>query len=281
MKKLLYTFEEWEKGEFSIEYNTNSSKLLGIENTIPVLRWNELSENEVELIKAEQIKIHKSKVDEGVEYFKNSFSQRSKKSKTPNNIVKNEIKALEKVIEFDSIVYKEPFHFDLEDFMVDSSRIKKIHKFILNLKRGIRLNTDYISIPTIVISNKWSNYNIVIAESIWLYYEWLLGKVKTEILQEEPEILKDSILSDNQKLILLYELGVIQYLSENKPFVSSTNELAKVIAKILSANETTIQSAINPMLREGVSQKNNPMKNVKNIEYVNSYLDKIGFKKNK
>ncbi len=281
MKKLLYTFEEWEKGEFSIEYNTNSSKLLGIENTIPVLRWNELSENEVELIKAEQIKIHKSKVDEGVEYFKNSFSQRSKKSKTPNNIVKNEIKALEKVIEFDSIVYKEPFHFDLEDFIVDSSRIKKIHKFILNLKRGIRLNTDYISIPTIVISNKWSNYNIVIAESIWLYYEWLLGKVKTEILQEEPEILKDSILSDNQKLILLYELGVIQYLSENKPFVSSTNELAKVIAKILSANETTIQSAINPMLREGISQKNNPMKNVKNIEYVNSYLDKIGFKKNK
>ena len=111
--------------------------------------------------------VTKSKVDEGVEYFKNSFSQRSKKSKTPNNIVKNEIKALEKVIEFDSIVYKEPFHFDLEDFIVDSSRIKKIHKFILNLKRGIRLNTDYISIPTIVISNKWSNYNIVIAESIW------------------------------------------------------------------------------------------------------------------
>ena len=176
MENLQYTFEEWKEGKFSIYYFSKVPKLLGddiVQNQIPSVNWQIISKNEVELIKAEQVKIHKSKVDEGFNSLVNCFSRRVDISQISNILIDSEIKEVEKIVEYSSFINEEVFYVDFEVIRLDSIKIAKIYPFILNLKRGIVLNTDYISFPKSWTKREWSNYNIVIAESIWLYYNWL------------------------------------------------------------------------------------------------------------
>jgi hypothetical protein len=54
--------------------------------------------------------------------------------------------------------------------------------------------------------------------------------------------------------------------------------MATVLSAITGTQASTIQSMINPMLREEVSGKNNPMNSKKAVDVVEIKLANIGFK---
>jgi hypothetical protein len=94
----------------------------------------------------------------------------------------------------------------------------------------------------------------------------------------EDEVAID--LSDNRgtdKVIMLYKLGVLDFLKEQEPFNLSTNSLAMVLSGITGVDSKTLQSYINPIGNPSVMQKNNPLANEKNVKKVTQTLIEIGF----
>ncbi len=86
----------------------------------------------------------------------------------------------------------------------------------------------------------------------------------------------NSKLSD--KIILLHELGLIKHLRSQTPFLESTNALAKCLAKLTGEKQTSIQSCLNPIINPDSSQKNNPLKNIRNTDKVRNFLIELGYK---
>lgn len=87
-------------------------------------------------------------------------------------------------------------------------------------------------------------------------------------------------LSDSkgtEKIIMLVELGVLDFLRDKKPFKTSTNRLASAISGITGMNAGTVQSYINPILSQNVIQDNNPLLSEKALNKVYIKLIKIGY----
>lgn len=80
-----------------------------------------------------------------------------------------------------------------------------------------------------------------------------------------------------KKIIALYKLGILDHLDNVNNLVTSTNAKARVISLITGDNVTTIQSALNGMVKGNVS-KNNPLKSAKSCGDVELILNKIGAK---
>ena len=86
----------------------------------------------------------------------------------------------------------------------------------------------------------------------------------------------------SEKVIMLYLTDVLDELRNTPPFNSSINSLATVVSGMTGEKATTIQSYLNPMFSLGkVSQKNNPLQNLKNVEKVRLKLISIGYKPKK
>ncbi|WP_157485887.1 hypothetical protein [Flavobacterium soli] len=106
-------------------------------------------------------------------------------------------------------------------------------------------------------------------------------KIKNEDLTiPTKEISEEIDLSDSsgiEKIIMLYKLGILDFLKTKSPFKSSTNSLASVISGITGVNTTTVQSYINPINNPNVIQKNNPLDSSKAVEKVEVKLLNIGF----
>lgn len=85
----------------------------------------------------------------------------------------------------------------------------------------------------------------------------------------------------SEKIIFLDELGVLDFLRNQKPFNSTKNALAKALSGIMGEKVRSIQSAINPIQNKGVSQKNNPLKATSNVQKVRQKLIEIGFEPRK
>lgn len=255
MENLQYTFEEWKEGKFSIFYFSEVPKLLGddiVQNQIPSVNWQIISKNEEKLIKVEQRKIHKSMVDEGFNCLVNCFRKRVDKSQISNILIDSEIKAVEKIVEYSSFINEDIFYVDFEVIRLDSIKIEKIQKFIYNLNRGIDLNTDYISFPKSWSQRKWSNYNIVVAETIWLYYNWL----KELLVQEYYEIKSKDIEKKSDKYLANYWfiVGLAFAKGEigSEECLKSSSELARAMGN----------KNFRPYLSESINNSNVNDKNV-------------------
>lgn len=94
-------------------------------------------------------------------------------------------------------------------------------------------------------------------------------------INEELFDLSDS--SALEKIIMLDELGILEYLKNQSPFKSSVNLLANAISGITGIKSVTVQSYINPMFNENVSQKNNPRNSIKAVNRIKESLNKLGF----
>lgn len=105
----------------------------------------------------------------------------------------------------------------------------------------------------------------------------LYEKKKNETLAKELDSQKEKPidLKVKEKMILLSEFGILGFLKDQTNFRTSTNRLAKAIALLLGEKQTTIQSYLNPMLSEGVSQKNNPYNNNEIVESVKKKIEKL------
>jgi len=105
-----------------------------------------------------------------------------------------------------------------------------------------------------------------------------------EIGKSEPEIFLD--YSDNsqaERIVFLYELGILKYLEDkmiNELHRFSANKLAEIISTFTGIDQKTAQSYLNPIYSTRVIQDNNPLTK-KNLEKVKNKLKDIGFKTSK
>ncbi|TXD50256.1 hypothetical protein [Polaribacter sp. IC063] len=80
----------------------------------------------------------------------------------------------------------------------------------------------------------------------------------------------------NEKIVMLHQLGVLDFLRTKEPFDMSINSLATVLSGITGEKTSTLQPYINPIFSKEVSQKNNPL-NKKSIQKVNQKLTNLGY----
>ncbi len=110
------------------------------------------------------------------------------------------------------------------------------------------------------------------------YLEQNLDRMNAEV--NDPNIFNVDDLkfeSVAKKIIALYKLGILDHFDNVNELVTSTNAKARVISLITGENVTTIQSALNGMVKNNVS-KNNPLKSAKSCTDVEEILNKIGAK---
>lgn len=105
------------------------------------------------------------------------------------------------------------------------------------------------------------------------------GKHRLSIseIEKVPEIFFDfSDSSGAEKIVFLYELGVLDFLFKTLPFSTSINKLAQVISAFTGIKQTTAQSYLNPIFSIGVDQAKSPLSE-KNIKSVTEKLMKMGY----
>lgn len=93
--------------------------------------------------------------------------------------------------------------------------------------------------------------------------------------QEELIDLHDT--SGTEKILMLDELGILNFLKEKHPFNLSTNSLAGAISGITGLDVGTVQSYINPIFSVNVAQKNNPRNSIKTLTKVRGKLNLLGY----
>ncbi len=101
-------------------------------------------------------------------------------------------------------------------------------------------------------------------------------KPKEKIIENEKTIdFSDS--KGTEKIIMLNQLGILDFLKEKQPFDLSTNALASALSGVTGIDPGTLQSYINPINNPKVNQKNNPLKKEKSVTKINQKLISIGF----
>lgn len=80
-----------------------------------------------------------------------------------------------------------------------------------------------------------------------------------------------------EKIIMLHQLGILEFLKQKTPFNTSTNALASVISGITGIKQTSVYPMINPIFKPELSQKNNPLKTNKKVNETKQKLVGIGY----
>ena len=93
----------------------------------------------------------------------------------------------------------------------------------------------------------------------------------------DDEVIDFSDSTISSKIIFFKKLGIIDFLRKQNPFNTSVNSIASVLSAVTGGKPSTIQSMLNPILSENVSNKNNPMNSVNTVKVVENKLIQIGF----
>ena len=110
-----------------------------------------------------------------------------------------------------------------------------------------------------------------------------LGKIKSVAIKDNSiVIIEESIidLSDTSikgKIIYLELIGFLDYIKTQEPNLNN-HQIASLISAFIGEDAKTIYSYINPILSQGVLQKNNPFTNKKNVDKVKKQLINTGLK---
>jgi len=94
---------------------------------------------------------------------------------------------------------------------------------------------------------------------------------------ENEKIIDFSDSKGTEKIIILSQLGILDFLKEKQPFNVSTNALASALSGVTGIKTGTLQSYINPIFNPNIEQKNNPLKKEKSVTKINQKLISIGF----
>ena len=106
--------------------------------------------------------------------------------------------------------------------------------------------------------------------------EFILEKLQIK-LDRLPKELDFSAPKGTEKIIMLHQLGILDFLKEKEPFNLSTNALASVISWITGEKREVMQSYLNPIFSKNVSQKNNPLKTESTVKKIKHKLILIGY----
>lgn len=167
---------------------------------------------------------------------------------------------------------------DINSKLKEGSKDETLSENLISVKdelENLKQRDFYTSVQFAEHPRLAMQFNTDIVEHIESSIREAFNQSKVDV---EDEVAID--LSDNrgtEKVIMLYKLGVLDFLKEQEPFNLSTNRLASALSGITGIDTKTIQSYINPIISEGVSQKNNPLMKEKNVQKVTQTLIEIGF----
>ena len=219
-----------------------------------------------------------------VEYFIREFKKAEKENYTANVFYKGCFRSLDEI----KSNLASQFHERKKELSWIISDIKS------KLKEGSKdetLNEKLSSVKDELENLKQSNFytSVQFAEHPRLAMQFNIETVNyiesaiKDAHSQFNEVIHDEILIDlslnkgTEKVIMLYKLGILDFLKKQEPFNTSTNSLATVLSGITGVDTKTLQSYLNPIFSDGVSQKNNPLKNDKNVQKITQTLIEIGF----
>ncbi len=127
------------------------------------------------------------------------------------------------------------------------------------------------------------HYNLINEISNFIILEYWINEIKkleqvtTPIIIENNQSIDLSNTKGTEKIIMLYKMGVFDFLRKQEPFNASTNTLASAISGITGIDAKTVQSYINPIDNPTAEQKNNPLTSTKTVNKVIQKLSDIGY----
>ncbi|WP_179344224.1 hypothetical protein [Winogradskyella ursingii] len=199
-------------------------------------------------------------------------------------VTKKNFEINKKSKERNEIVFKKIGVTEEEYFNLDSEKFNKYHKLLIEVSKEV---TDLNEKETIFLTsfnskihflgNKLNkagiSYRVLNDETIVFNQK---ENDKEKSIETKPLIdLSES--KGTEKIIMLQQLGVLDFLKSKQPFIQSTNKLAEAISGFTGINSGTVQSYINPMNDNTTNQKNNPMTKLKTVTKVNQKLISIGY----
>lgn len=104
-----------------------------------------------------------------------------------------------------------------------------------------------------------------------------------------PEVTENKDISDfsnftienakgTEKIVMLYKLGIIDFLKNKEPFNTSTNSLASVVSTFTGIKQTHVYPMLQTIINPNNNQKNNPLNTKKTVSKIEQTLNSIGFK---
>ncbi len=87
-------------------------------------------------------------------------------------------------------------------------------------------------------------------------------------------------LNGTEKMIYLYQLGVLDFLLKKQPFRSTANILASVLCSVLELQQSTIQPVLSAIVSENLESNKHPLYTESTVKKVNQQLINIGFNPN-
>lgn len=211
------------------------------------------------------------------------------------NLIKIEITELSKIVitkEFEGFLYK----YDLEQNVLDIDNQSLINlmakKEMVSTKEGVLFTKfEQYFIPEFrdleedekyLIFDKYHS-NLINEISNFIMLEYWINEVKkleqviTPIIIENNQSIDLSDTKGTEKIIMLYKMGIFDFLRKQEPFNASTNALASAISGITGIDVKTVQSYINPIDNPTVDQKNNPLTSTKTVNKVIQKLSDIPY----
>jgi hypothetical protein len=174
----------------------------------------------------------------------------------------------------------------LEDDLNENIELTSKDIIIRNPKHHIEEITDEISKITlsnrdqIIDAQKWIDTNILSFSDFEQKLIYMIEDLKTKVNDLEQDNTENSHLNFNgiEKVILMIELGIIDFLKENKNFKGSVNKMALFLSKITGDSPSALQTPLNSYISDNKST--NPMIKTKNGEdRVSKYLVSKSYQK--
>ena len=119
----------------------------------------------------------------------------------------------------------------------------------------------------------------------------IIVSTKSEILKyfpdsptqetKEPDLPSITPTQENQKVMLLHELGVFDFLIEKHKLKDNYTQLAQIVESFSGIKQDTIRQTYRAILGQSLNEKNNPYNKPKNEEFVINSLNAFGLKRTK
>ena len=155
------------------------------------------------------------------------------------------------------------------------------------LANELKRLSDKIAIKKVIDDDKsYLDFSIksVIENRLNPLLNYVINEIELSIIEVKTTKTDEGYnvdLSDTkgtEKIIMLYKLGVLDFLKEKHPFISSVNSLASALSGVTGINQGTVQSYINPIFSNQVDKTKSPLSSEKSVKKVTEKLLSIGFK---
>lgn len=199
-------------------------------------------------------------------------------------VIKKNFEIIKKGKERSDIVFKKIGVTEEEYFNSGSEKFKEYHKLYIDKSKEV---PDLNEKETILLTSFNSKIHFLGNKLNKVGFSYRVSDDETIVFNQKENDKEKSIetkplidLSDSkgtEKIIMLQQLGILDFLKSKQPFIQSTNKLAEAISGFTGINSGTVQSYINPMNDNTTNQKNNPMTKPKTVSKVNQKLISIGY----